>query len=121
MLHKRLLGGALAMFVVLASSACQAAPDAEELAATLRGAETFQLDLVTGDEDGARIVEQARHFAVSEIRRDAGTNWSARYVYAPAPGFVGEDRVQLEVLTGSDGASAPTRRRRIIVRFAVLE
>jgi hypothetical protein len=101
--------------------ACRSADDTQVIDTTVRRAETYQLDLAGGDEDGARITEQAQHFAVSEIRRDSSTNWYARYVYAPAAGFVGADRVRLEVLTGSDGASAPTRRRLVTIRFTVIE
>jgi hypothetical protein len=112
---------ALSVFAALAFVGCDPATDTEVISAVLSGAETYQLDLVSGDEEGARVVEQAQHFAVSEVRRDASTSWAARYVYAPAAGFVGSDRVVLEVLSGSDGASAPARRRRISVRFTVRE
>lgn len=113
--------GLRVLFVAVALAACQGARTPEEITATLRVAETYELELATGDEDGARVLEQAQHFAVSEIRRDASTHWSARYVYEPAADFVGEDRVLLAVLSGSDGASAPTLRRRISVRFVIRE
>lgn len=112
---------ALSLFAALALVGCDPADDTEVISAVLSGAETYELDLVSGDEEGARVVEQAQHFAVSEIRRDASTSWTARYVYVPAVGFIGNDRVDLEVLTGSDGVSAPTRRRLISIRFTVRE
>jgi hypothetical protein len=111
----------LALFAACVVTGCNPAADDEIISVELSGAENYQLDIPVGDEDGARITEQAQHFAVSEIRRDANTHWAARYVYEPAEDFVGQDRVELEVLTGSDGASAPTRRQRIIIRFTVRE
>ncbi len=110
---------ALAVFAALAFAGCSTSTETEVISAVLSGAETYELDLASGDEDGARVVEQAQHFEVSEIRRDESTLWVARYVYEPAAGFVGNDRVELEVLSGSDGATAPTRRRRISIRFTV--
>ena len=89
-------------------TACDRSGDAETIFVSLRTSETYQFAMVTGVEDGARIVSQAEHFSLSEIRRDSTTNWSAVYVYAPSAGFLGEDGVQLEITTGSDGASAPT-------------
>lgn len=121
MFRFRRISSALALFASLALTGCDPAVGAEELTAVLRVSETYSLELATGDEDGARVVEQAQHFAVSDIRRDASSQWSARYVYEPAAGFVGEDRVQIEVLSGSDGASAPTLRRLISIRFTVRE
>jgi hypothetical protein len=110
---------ALSALAALALVGCSPDSDTEVISAVLRSDETYQLDLVSGDEGGARVVEQARHFAVSEVRRDASTSWAARYVYVPAAGFVGNDRVELEVLSGSDIASVPARRRRISVRFTI--
>ena len=110
---------ALLLVATVASSSCDRSSDAETVEVALRTSETYQFAMATGDEDGARILSQAVHFSVSEIRRDSTTNWSALYVYAPAAGFLGEDSVQLEITTGSDGASAPTRRKRVTIRFSV--
>jgi hypothetical protein len=41
------------------------------------------------------------------------------YVYQPAADFVGEDHAEVEVMTGSDGASAPTNTKRLVFRFSV--
>ena len=110
---------ALALFAALTLAGCDSSAETDVVTVVLSGAETYELDLASGDEEGARVVEQAHHFAVSEIRRDASTLWVARYVYEPAAGFVGNDRVELEVLSGSDGATAPTRVHRISIRFTV--
>jgi hypothetical protein len=74
---------------------------------------------VSGDEDGARISTQAKHYSISEIRRDAETNWVAVYVYQPAAGFVGSDYVEIEILTGSDGVSPPTNIERVAFRLVI--
>ena len=86
---------------------------------SLSNTELYQFPTVGGDEEGARISTQAKHHSVSEIRRSAATDFVAIYVYQAAPGFVGSDDAEIEVLTGSDGASAPTNIKRIAFRFAI--
>lgn len=109
----------LLLLVAITSSSCGNSKNAETVTVTLNENEPYQYAMATGDEDGARILAQAEHFAVSEIRRDSSTNWSAVYMYVPATDFTGADDVQLEHTTGSDGASAPTRRRLVTIRFVV--
>lgn len=87
----------------------------------LRTAETYQYPTVGGDEEGATIVTQAKHHSVSEIRRGPETYWVATYVYQPAPGFVGSDYAEIEVLAGSDGASPPTHVWKVAFRIVVIE
>ena len=95
-------------------------PDAvETVIVYLKNTETFQYRTVGGDEEGARISTQAAHFSISEIRRDASTDWYAVYVYQSAAGFVGEDHAEVEVMTGSDGASAPTNIKKMVFRFSI--
>ena len=65
------------------------------------------------------IIRQALHYEISEIRRDSTTRWVAVYYYQPALGFVGMDVTELEIYSGSDGASAPTETRRVAFRFEV--
>jgi hypothetical protein len=98
---------------------CKGPDSAETVIVYLRNTETYQYRTVGGDEEGATISVQAAHYSISEIRRDAATNWYAVYVYQPAPGFVGEDHAEIEVQTGSDGASAPTNIKRIVFRFSI--
>lgn len=119
--HIRTAPAVLALLVGGVLAGCTPAADTEVISAVLSSAETYQLNLASGDEEAARLVHQAEHYAVSEIRRDASTQWAVHYVYEPAAGFVGNDRVELEVLNGSDGASAPTRRRRVSIRFSIQE
>lgn len=60
---------------------------------------------ISGDEEGATIVQQPQNYEISAIVRDSTTNWEAVYQYKPEPDFTGTDYVELKLSTGSDGAS----------------
>ena len=114
----------LAPFVLLLAAAlhtqsCRESNRIKAVSVSLRNTETYEYPTVSGDEDGARISTQASHYSISEIRRNTETSWAAVYVYRPAAGFVGSDYVEIEILSGSDGASPPTSIRRIAFRFVV--
>ena len=98
---------------------CRQIDRAEVVNVSLASTDTYQYPTVGGDEEGARIATQGKHFSVSEIRRDASTNFVATYVYKPAAGFIGADEAAIEVLTGSDGASPPKNIRKIVFRIVV--
>lgn len=115
----RLFACALLLPVVVYVQGCRKSDPVETVTASLKNTETFQYPTVGGDEDGARISTQATHYRVSEMRRNAETNWVAVYVYRPAAGFVGSDYAEVEIFSGSDGASAPTSIRRVAFRFVV--
>ena len=105
--------------VIVYVQGCRKSNPVETVTVSLKNTETFQYPTVGGDEDGARISTQATHYRVSEMRRNAETNWVAVYVYRPAAGFVGSDYAEVEIFSGSDGASAPTSIRRVAFRFVV--
>jgi hypothetical protein len=105
--------------LLLSFPGCGKSYTTETLSITLKNTETYEYPTVGGEEEGARVSAQASHFSVSEIRRDSATNWVAVYVYRPATGFVGSDRSELEILTGSDGGSGPTHVRKVVFRFAI--
>jgi hypothetical protein len=105
--------------IVVHVQGCRDSNPVETIDVSLRNTEVYQYPTVGGDEDGARISIQAKHYSISEIRRNAETNWVALYVYQPAAGFVGSDYADIEVLTGSDGASPPTNIKRVAFRFAI--
>ena len=63
---------------------------------------------ISGDEEGASIIQQAENSEISEIVRNAETDWEAVYIYRAKPSFSGTDYVEIELSTGSDGASPPT-------------
>src|SRR5688500_4693528 len=115
----RLIGFAFLAAVTVGVQGCRDPDSVETVIVYLKNTETFQYRTVGGDEEGARISTQAGHFSISEIRRDASTDWYAVYVYQPAAGFVGEDHAEVEVMTGSDGASAPTNIKRVVFRFSI--
>lgn len=98
---------------------CRDSVTVDYVTASLASGETYTYPTVGGDEDWARISTQPKHFSVSEIRRNAGTNWVITFVYQAASGFVGMDRAEIEIMTGSDGASPPTNVRRVVFTFEV--
>lgn len=63
---------------------------------------------LSGDEEGAGILKQAKHYKISKFIRDSTTQWVAVYKYKAQNNYVGEDTVELELLTGSDGTGPPT-------------
>jgi hypothetical protein len=111
--------GCVLAAVAVGVQGCNGPNSIETVSVSLKNTETYEYRTVGGDEEGARISTQARHYSISEIRRDAATNWYAVYVYQPAAGFVGEDHAEVEVMTGSDGASAPTNIKRVVFRFSI--
>jgi hypothetical protein len=115
----RLFAFVLLLPVVGYVQGCRKSNPVETVSVSLKNTETFQYPTVGGDEDGARISTQANHYSISEIRRNAETNWVAVYVYRPAAGFVGPDYAEVEILSGSDGASSPTSVKRVAFRFVV--
>jgi hypothetical protein len=114
---RRLLKTALLPICTM-SIACDKGIPTETISASLSNSETFRYATVGGDEEGARIATRPRHALISEIHRGAETNWVATYVYQPMPGYIGSDYAQLEILTGSDGASPPNIRM-IVIAFAI--
>jgi len=74
---------------------------------------------ISGDEEGASILLQAKHYLISDIIRNAETRGEAIYVYKPVPYFSGTDYVELKLSTGSDGASPPTKIEIIKIRIIV--
>ncbi len=72
---------------------------------SLKNTEEYIHDFkISGDEDGATIKVQAKHFSISKIIRNESTNWSVFYHYKPETGFIGSDLVEIETNTGSDGS-----------------
>lgn len=71
----------------------------------------------SGDEEGGKIIEQAQHFMISEIVRDSV--FRLVYRYQPKEDYVGEDNVQIELSSGSDGASPSTHFDYITINFTI--
>ena len=110
---------AFLLTIVVHVQGCRGSNPIETINVSLKNTEVYQYPTVGGDEDGARISIQAKHYRTSEIRRNAETNWVGVYVYQPAVGFVGSDHVDIEVLTGSDGASLPSNVKNVAFHFDI--
>jgi hypothetical protein len=89
---------------------------------TLRNSDVYQYPLgISGDEEGAAIIKQAIHYRVSEIKRDKSTNWAAVYFYQPKENYIGNDYVEIELSTGSDGASPSTKVSVMKIKFLITQ
>jgi hypothetical protein len=106
--------------LLISATACKEKIAVEYLSVSILNTDRYLHPTVGGDEEGARISMQATHSSVSEIRRDRETNWVATYVYQPTAGYTGTDDVELEILTGSDGATAP-QVKKLRLHFLVHE
>lgn len=100
------------MFVILICSCSSdddnSGNDVVELEVTVSNADKYEYDLGTfGDEEGARIHIQARHFETSVLGRDLNTS-RIIYKYKSTAGYVGTDYVEIYSERGSDGASPNT-------------
>ena len=79
-----------------------------ELDVTVSNTDKYEYDLGSfGDEEGARIHIQARHFETSVLGRDLNTS-RILYKYKSTAGYVGTDYVEIYSERGSDGASPNT-------------
>jgi hypothetical protein len=105
--------------VVFQTQACNDASSVETVKVSLTNSQAYQYPTVGGDEEGARISVRPSHAITSEIRRSAETNWVATFVYQPTAGFVGSDYAEIEIVTGSDGASPPRNVKRVVFRFDI--
>jgi hypothetical protein len=105
--------------VVFQIQACKDASSVETVKVSLTNSQAYQYPTVGGDEDGATIVVQPNHSVISEIRRNAETNWVATFVYQPTAGYVGSDYAEIEIVTGSDGASPPRNVKRVVFHFDI--
>jgi len=93
----------------------------DELTVTISNTEVYEYDFkISGDEEGATILTQAKHYQVSEIIRDANTNWSIVYQYIPQVGFIGEDYVEIQTCTGGQGEGC-TDLHTMRIKFTVTD
>jgi hypothetical protein len=117
--RNKTIAAPLVLLLLGAALSCRERDTIQIVDVSLSNTELYQFPTVGGDEEGARISTQAKHHSVSEIRRSATTDFVATYVYQAARGFVGSDDAEIEVLTGSDGASPPRNIKRIAFRFVI--
>lgn len=80
--------------------------------------ETYQYDLGQfGFEDGAIISKQAEHYELSELNR----NETIIYTYKSQEGYLGSDKVKIEIITGSDGSSSGKVSKIVEINFNISE
>jgi hypothetical protein len=108
----------IAVLSLIAVGACQSPTAVETLTVPIASGDTYRHATVGGDEEGAIIITQALHYAISEMRRDSTTNWVATYIYRSAAGFTGRDMVEIEISSSSYGDS-PTKVQRLRIEFDV--
>jgi hypothetical protein len=76
----------------------------QEVIISWKTGELFSYELnACGDEEGAWIIEQAKHFSRSEIIRDSTTNFCPIYYYIPENGYSGLDLIIIGSCTGGKG------------------
>src|ERR1041384_7772709 len=103
------VGIGLLLPVALQVEACNS-PAVQTVSVSLSNSEVYQYPTVGGDEEGATISSQAGHFRISEIRRDASTNFVAVYVYQAATGYVGSDSAEIRITSSADGTDRKSTR-----------
>jgi hypothetical protein len=118
---KRIFLFLASLSLLMSEVACKQKVAVEALSISMRNTDQYQHPTVGGDEEGAKISMQASHYSVSEIRRDSETNWIATYVYQPTAGYTGADYAEIEILGGSDGATAPQIAKKLHLTFLVHE
>lgn len=92
----------------------------ETINISLRANEAYEYDLgLFGDEEGARIKQQATNFAISEMKRLEAVRMV--YYYKPKLNFTGLDEVTLKSEWGSDGVSKSTRFLHTTIKFVIKE
>lgn len=87
---------------------------------TLKNTELFIFDLgIYGDEEGARIIRQARHYESSVIIRDASTSYNTVYQYKALVEYYGFDEVEIETCSGGEGIRCDNAER-LIIKFKII-
>jgi hypothetical protein len=118
------IGYAFILCLLVLTVSCDSTTDSsiEEgtITVSIKNSETYKYRTgISGDEEGASIILQAENSVISEIVRNAETNWEAVYTYRAKPFFSGTDLVEIELSTGSDGASPPTSSKIVRLRIHV--
>ena len=75
----------------------------EKTEISLKNTESYYCSFSVGDEEGASIKVQAKHYEISELNRDRD---EVVYHYKPKTDFVGKDYVIIEVHRNKTGVGA---------------
>lgn len=82
----------------------------QEVNVQMKNNDNYELNLlISGDEEGARIITQATHFQKSELERGKNTNWEVVYKYTPLPSYIGSDFVEIETCTGGSSTGCDNK------------
>ena len=88
---------------------------------TIENSEDYNYDFnISGDEEGAVIIIQAKHFQVSELIRNSSTNWNVVYQYKPEANYVGADYVEIETCNGGQGVNC-TNTEIVRINFTITD
>jgi hypothetical protein len=102
---KGLLKIILLLIFILFMTNCQ-----KEENITIKNTDSYYHNFyLSGDEEGASIKVQAKHYEISELYRDEHMN--VIYYYKPLVDFVGDDFVIVETYSNKTGIGAGTTRR----------
>lgn len=86
---------------------------------TINTDDTYEYDLgYFGDEEGAYISKQAKHFQVIEIERIIASG-KVIYTYQPIENYVGIDEVEIKSERGSDGATPNDDIITTLIKFTI--
>ena len=106
---------------ILLNCSTNNSPVNDEINVQILNSEVYEYKTgISGDEEGASIKKQAQHFEISDIFRNSETGWEAVYRYKPESNFIGFDYVELEIETGSDGASPSSKIELIKITIEVV-
>lgn len=87
---------------------------------TMRANETYSYSLGSfGDEEGASIVRQAKHYQTSRLYRNTDFS-NVTYEYKPEQDYTGTDEVELRSEKGSNGASPNDRIITTTIKFRII-
>lgn len=113
----------LLIFIIGCVSSCSSDHNKEviEQNVTLSNLENYTYDLGSfGDEEGAGIKTQARHFEISKLERDFD-NGQIIYKYKPTSEYIGTDYIEITTERGSDGASSNTEITTVKITFNITQ
>lgn len=83
--------------------------------------ETYEYNLgVFGDEEGAGITTQAKHYEISELEREAAVG-KIIYMYKPQNNYIGPDYVEISTSRGASFAGDDAERTIIQIKFNITE
>lgn len=90
----------------------------EEKTMTISNSDTLHYSLGSfGDEEGASILQQARHYQISELKHEVNSG-EISYRYKADSAYTGKDYVELRSARGSDGESR--NKDVVIIKLTIL-